>query len=172
MTLDSRDLDLLDAAIIYAVWRGYNTLDSLMDLLGGVDPEVVKDRVRRLVARGLLRVEERGFLFFKKSVVRLTEAGVKAVEWAQRLLRETADKAERALRERGYRRVEEALEDATLVSILGGLWVLPFLASMGLLFMPVIAAAAEPYEEGYEDYGDMGDDEVIGDDIGLDGGDF
>jgi len=172
LTPGSRDLDLLDAAIIYSVWRGYNTLESLVGLLAGVDPEAVKDRVRRLSARGILSVEERGFLFFRKTVVRLTEAGVKAVEWAQGVLKETAVKAEKALRERGYKRVEEALEDAALASMLGGLWILPFLASMGLLFIPVVAAAADPYGEGYGDYEGEGEDEVIGDDIGFEGGDF
>lgn len=145
---------LLEKAILAAVFKGYTTEGEILELLRGVDPEIVRTKLRELVARGLLREVERGFLVFKRREFMLTEKGVAEAEKALGEIKAIASDMARRRRE-GLGEVAEDL----------AVWLLPFAAALGLIaFMDLMddAVVYDVEEAGFEDAGegDFGDLEL------------
>ncbi len=138
------ELGLLEKGVLAAVLRGYTGEEELLGLFRGVDPEVVRAALRRLVSMGLLRpVERRRLLFFRERGYVLTEDGLRA---AERALSEIREIVRRHAARRGALGVE-GLEP----------WLIALAAALGLIAAWELGEALAEAAEGFEaDWGDAG----------------
>ena len=136
-------MDLVEAAVLASVYKGVNNPREIRELLRGVDPSIVESTIKKLVSEGVLEERVEGFWIFKSRRLRLTRAGVSRAEEAFRVLKEKSATLERAVRSGSVPESEA--------------WLLPFLAALGLLLIPM----ALPYEEAPAEEG-----EDVGADVG------
>ncbi len=157
-----KELDLLEAAVLAAIFRGLDTVDALRKVIN-VDKNVLESVLNKLIAEGLVSVELRGILF-KKPRLRLTRKGIEYVEKAFEKLKQVATKAAHV--EQGgqgnYVKASDATDDfmTTFTSIL------PLLIWLELLDASFLAAA----QVGQEGSSDLGEEEDYAGEEPVEGG--
>lgn len=131
-----------EEAVLVAIARGAGTVEAVSDALG-VSRSDVEKALEKLMAEGLVRVEERGWWIFKWRALVLTRRGFEAAARAYEKLAELASR----LRERLARAREspEALAPAPA-------YLLPLMLWMGLLDLALldILAADAGYAPGID----------------------
>ncbi|ABM81348.1 MarR family transcriptional regulator [Hyperthermus butylicus] len=179
-------LTAAEAAVLLAVHRGFDTVESIARLLN-TSRETVESIIEKLKSRGLVEEYTTGFII-KRRRIRLTEHGLNAVPEAMRLLEHAAEAARRIASQLSEVHSSEAvLQPASRTGYLAPglalmdlLFVLPMLQTLGLiglgeavLLSQLLSSEEQDHEEhvgveGYEDYegGEYGDYE--GGDTGVD----
>ena len=131
-----------EEAVLVAIARGAGTVEAVSDALG-VSRSDVEKALEKLMAEGLVRVEERGWWIFKWRALVLTRRGFEAAARAYEKLAELASR----LRERLARAREspEALAPAPA-------YLFPLMLWMGLLDLALldILAADAGYAPGID----------------------
>ncbi|MET1101586.1 MAG: hypothetical protein ABWW69_03810 [Pyrodictiaceae archaeon] len=133
----AESLSLLEAAVIAAVAQGIDSIKGLEQLVN-VSREELERIILRLANRGLLRIEEKGFIF-KRRVLRLTEEGFNKLEEARRLLMRAAEEV-KGLAERR----EESISDEVSRSYELLTPIIPLLVWMDLLDAAILAQMTAP----------------------------
>lgn len=141
----------LEEAVLVAVAAGAETADSVASALR-VEKSEVERAAERLVSRGLLRVEERGWWLLRRRVLLLTAEGFEAASRAFRRLTELASRIREKLEEAGAAQGRaQALEP-----YLGVGYLLPLLVWLGLLDMALLGhLAAAGLDLGAEEVPDV-----------------
>ncbi len=171
----------LEKAILIALLRGAESSKDIAEILN-VDEKSVEEAMRRLEAKGLARCEEKGFLFLKKVVCKLTELGYNYANEALEELKRKAEEIKRIIETTPPEERQEVVrkviaEDYTLSYLLPLMMWMGFIVPDILTVLALNEVLADNYgDESYEEYGNIGDSEGIEDhgedfDIGDLGGD-
>jgi DNA-binding MarR family transcriptional regulator len=88
-------LNLVEAAVLTAIAEGVDTVEGIAELLK-VSREDAEALVEQLKAKGLIVEEEKRLLFIRRRRLRLTRAGLEALEQARRMLSEAASRVREA----------------------------------------------------------------------------
>ena len=118
-----------EEAVLVAIARGAGTVEAVSDALG-VSRSDVEKVLEKLMAEGLVRVEEKGWWIFKWRALVLTRRGFEAAVKAHEKLAELASR----LRERLARARGESAEALALAPA----YLFPLMLWMGLLDLALL----------------------------------
>ena len=127
------DVDALSLAVLFAIKKGLRSPRRIAEALN-VDEESIKEVVRELEEKGLIRTEKKKFLFLELQGLKLTREGYNTLLAALERLKPKLEEVKRIAIERGP---EEAtvflgalglglLAPLLIPMIMGGLLTLPF----------------------------------------------
>lgn len=128
-----------EEAVLVAIAKGANTVDSIASVLRARKSDVER-ALGELVAKGLVRVEEKGWWVFKRRVLALTRKGFEASNRAYEKLVDLASRIKEKLAAASWEEREALSGFESLVSGFG--YLLPLLLWMELIDFALLTPLA------------------------------